>query len=127
MLALDLDHFKQVNDVHGHAIGDQTLRAVSEALLSACGEAATVARVGGEEFAVLLPGQDLAQATALAEGIRAAVAAIEIPAERGPVRVTVSLGVASLAPEMSAQGLYTLADARLYQAKAEGRDRVVSG
>jgi two-component system cell cycle response regulator len=127
MLALDLDHFKQVNDLHGHAIGDQTLRAVSEALLSACGEAATVARVGGEEFAVLLPGQDLSQATALAERIRAAVSAIEIPTERGPVRVTVSLGVASLAPEMSAQGLYTLADARLYQAKAEGRDRVIGG
>ena len=127
ILALDLDLFKQVNDLHGHAIGDQALRAVSEAVLAACGEAATVARVGGEEFAVLLPGHDLPQATALAERIRAAVAAIQIPTERGPVRVTVSLGVASLAPEMSAQGLYTLADARLYQAKAEGRDRVVSG
>ena len=126
MLALDLDHFKQVNDQHGHAVGDQALRAVSEALISACGEAATVARVGGEEFAVLLPGHDLAQATELAERIRAAVAAVQIPTEREAARVTVSLGVASLAPEMSAQGLYTLADARLYQAKAEGRDRVVS-
>ena len=126
MLALDLDHFKQVNDQHGHAVGDQALRAVSEALISACGEAATVARVGGEEFAVLLPGHDLAQATELAERIRAAVAAVQIPTEREAAQVTVSLGVASLAPEMSAQGLYTLADARLYQAKAEGRDRVVS-
>jgi diguanylate cyclase (GGDEF)-like protein len=86
-----------------------------------------VARVGGEEFAVLLPGHDLAQARALAEQIRAAVAALEIPTDKEPVRVTVSLGVASLTPEMSAQGLFTLADARLYQAKAAGRDRIVSG
>ena len=71
-----------------------------------------MARVGGEEFAVLLPGHDLAQATELAERIRAAVAAVQIPTEREAAQVTVSLGVASLAPEMSAQGLYTLADER---------------
>ena len=123
-LALDVDHFKRVNDAHGHAAGDAVLAAVAARAASALRAGDLLARRGGEEVAALLPGADLAAAAEVAERIRAAVAGAPIPAGGRPLTVTVSLGCAALEPGESGTLLLARADARLYAAKAGGRDRV---
>lgn len=132
LLMLDLDQFKQINDGCGHLAGDEALREVAARVESQVRASDTAARFGGDEFAVLMPGADAAQAGRLAERIRAAVA--HGPVEAGPgieLPVTVSIGVASLrAPPASgdlkalAEHLVAEADAALYRAKAAGRNRV---
>ena len=118
---LDLDHFKALNDVHGHQAGDTVLQAVARTLEEASRAGDVVARYGGEEFAVVLPGLDAAQTEEAGERLRRAVA--ECPAG---LRVTASVGAAALPDHApGAAALVAAADAAVYAAKAAGRDRVV--
>ncbi|WP_217914048.1 bifunctional diguanylate cyclase/phosphohydrolase [Miltoncostaea marina] len=117
---LDLDHFKRINDTHGHAAGDAVLVETARRL-TACSRADDlVARIGGEEFLMLLPGTDGAAALAIAERVRAAVVATPFGAATG--HLTVSLGVATLGPGLDADALLGHADTALYWAKAHGRN-----
>ncbi len=123
LLLLDLDHFKQVNDQHGHGAGDQVLASVGAALRSVLRNRDFAGRNGGEEFAVLLPDTDIAAALEIAERVRAAIAEITLPGTDVPV--TVSVGVAGFPEHASTlERLDRLADAALYVAKRQGRNRV---
>ncbi len=127
---LDLDHFKRVNDTCSHAVGDEVLRAVATLLQEtpAPGGGSFAARMGGEEFLLVLPGVDEASATAHLERVRAAVAGHPWAGLTGDLPVTVSVGAASTAEvtDRTPAQLLGLADARLYRAKRAGRDRVVA-
>jgi len=123
-LVLDIDHFKRVNDVHGHAAGDAVLSAVAARVASALRAGDVLGRLGGEEFGVLLPGADLGAAAEAAERIRAAVGATPIVAGDRSLAVTVSLGCAARDPGEGGWNLVARADAKLYAAKAGGRNRV---
>jgi diguanylate cyclase (GGDEF)-like protein len=124
MIMLDLDHFKALNDEHGHLYGDEVLRATSRALTEVMRTSDTAYRYGGEEFAILLRETGLEDAEAAAERFRGAVAAFE--GVRPGVRVTASLGVAERLSTMSHHTeLVAKADTALYAAKNRGRDRVV--
>ncbi|MFP4334154.1 MAG: diguanylate cyclase domain-containing protein [Wenzhouxiangella sp.] len=121
---LDADHFKQINDQFGHHFGDLALVAMADALREAAGPDGLCARMGGEEFAILLPRYSQAQAEAVLEALRAAVAAIVLPIGDQSVSFTVSIGATSR-PGKSLEEMLDRADAALYQAKSNGRDRVV--
>jgi diguanylate cyclase (GGDEF)-like protein len=122
-LLLDLDHFKQINDVHGHDRGDEVLAAVGVALRTAVRESDFVGRYGGEEFLVLLPATDQAGAVVLGEALRAAIGAISVPSvDRA---ITASAGVAVLPQDGGdAVTLFRSADRALYAAKRNGRNRL---
>ncbi len=126
-MMLDVDHFKRINDKHGHHVGDQVLRTLAERCKSALRSGDVLGRYGGEEFAILLPGitqQDAA--TVLAERIRRKVAEDPIETDAGAVKVTVSVGVASMDGQTRhPEDLFKRADAALYEAKQAGRNRVV--
>jgi len=124
---LDLDHFKQVNDQHGHRTGDAVLRAFAQAVRSRLRASDVFGRTGGEEFGLVLPATDLAGARWLLEAVRREVEALSVTGRDGqPVRVTVSAGVAVATPEATLSGdrLYGQADQALYEAKHAGRNRV---
>jgi diguanylate cyclase (GGDEF)-like protein len=127
LLALDIDHFKQVNDTHGHASGDLVIKAVAKALLECVRPMDMVARVGGEEFAIVMPNCPAAFGEAVAERVRRRIESM--PVAIGPsqqIRVSVSIGGA-FAPQWvrSSPALWIeRADVQLYRAKAEGRNRV---
>jgi two-component system cell cycle response regulator len=121
LLIVDVDHLKRINDTHGHSAGDVVIRHVADALTQMSRDNDTAARLGGEEFALLLSGADAEKGVAAAERLRQRVAA---EALEGIGRVTISLGVASCpAHAISERELYAAADAALYTAKREGRDR----
>lgn len=122
---LDLDHFKQVNDRWGHAAGDRVLVATAQVLREELRGADLGVRFGGEEFLAVLPGTGGDSAIHVAERIRERVGRFEVPADDGMIRVTVSIGLATLLPGESLPALLARADAALYRAKAEGRDRCV--
>ncbi len=128
MLALDLDHFKRVNDTFGHAAGDSALQHVSKVLLGNLGrERDMVARVGGEEFAVWLPGAPGEKAAEVAETIRGAVEGNPWEWAGSEIKLTCSIGVATCPGSVSqVANLATTADAALYRAKERGRNRVES-
>jgi len=122
VVMLDIDHFKRVNDDHGHDAGDEALRLIAEALRSELRGVDTCARYGGEEFAIILPQADTEGALAVAERLRARVESLPIPTVG---RVTASLGVATFPTHVQARDLLvTAADRALYRAKREGRNRV---
>ena len=127
VVLLDLDDFKAVNDVFGHDAGDRALREVADVLLGAMRESDVAARLGGEEFACLLPSADEEGAHALAERIRVELAdrAIVLPDGR-VVGVTASIGLAGYPQARTAEALLRAADRAQYRAKAEGKNRVVS-
>ncbi|MGH8114311.1 MAG: diguanylate cyclase [Rhodanobacteraceae bacterium] len=131
LLMVDVDHFKALNDASGHQHGDECLRELAWLCSeSVRGDGDLVARYGGEELAVLLPGCELADAVAVAENLRIAVRARAMPHPDSPVApcVTVSIGVSAIRPgdHLSSRALISASDASLYQAKANGRDRVVA-
>ena len=126
LLMVDIDHFKMVNDRFGHDAGDEALTLITEACRERQRASDIVGRIGGEEFALLLPETDLAQAVVVAERIRAAVLARPFVMEKFAVPLTVSIGVAAATLSMSGIGaLMKAADRALYDAKAQGRNRVV--
>jgi len=130
LLIGDIDWFKRVNDTHGHIVGDEVLAAVAGALMQLRRRGDTVARVGGEEFAVILPETDLVEAVRVAGRLREAVAALrfEPGAGQAPFAVTVSFGAVAVAPgETCAAGaLYDRADTAMYRAKRAGRNCVAT-
>ena len=119
----DLDEFKDVNDVHGHAVGDEVLRVFAEVLRETLRESDVASRWGGEEFLLLLPGADEEGAAQLADRVRRGLAARSIPGVPG-LRVTASFGVAEYAGETNTEQLVAAADSALYRAKRAGKDRV---
>jgi len=125
VLMMDVDELKRVNDRHGHAAGDAVLRAVADAVRGAVRESDTMARYGGEEIAVLLPDTGIEGAAAAAEKLRAAVAALAVPAGAETLHVTISIGAAEMEPGLDAAVLVPHADEALYRAKAAGKNRVV--
>jgi diguanylate cyclase (GGDEF)-like protein len=126
---IDIDHFKRYNDTWGHAAGDVALRMVSKAILAATRQSDLVVRYGGEEFVALFPGMDSQAAQERVEEIRRSVAELPLPIPRRPevARVTISAGIAAYAFDgTQAEDLLDRADARLFQAKEAGRNRVVA-
>jgi len=124
----DLDHFKRVNDTHGHGAGDLVLRNFGECLMATLREADLAGRIGGEEFLMVLPETELSGARPFAERLRRTLAANPVRLPSGPVTVTCSLGIAErTATDLEPGQLLARADAALYRAKAAGRDRVCEG
>jgi diguanylate cyclase (GGDEF)-like protein len=124
VLLFDLDHFKQINDAHGHFVGDQVLQSFAAIALETLRVGDLFGRLGGEEFAALLPEVSPQDALAVAERIRAAVAARCAGVAGRPVAATVSVGVAAGDAPLPLGPLLEAADAALYRAKASGRNRV---
>lgn len=127
VLAVDLDHFKRLNDTHGHAAGDRALIATVDAIQREVRSTDAVVRHGGEEIVVVLVDTDLGAATEVAERIRRGIAAIVLESDHGAVEIRASIGVAAF-PEHGAdqEALLAAADRALYQAKDAGRDRVIA-
>ena len=126
VLVVDIDHFKQLNDRLGHPTGDAALREVARTLENEVRRVDTVARVGGEEFVVLLPQNEIRSATLVAEKLRRSIELRDLPGGEGQPggRLTISVGVATLAPGDDADSLLGRADEALYLAKERGRNRV---
>ncbi|MBX5228645.1 sensor domain-containing diguanylate cyclase [Rhizobium sp. NLR9b] len=126
-IVFDIDHFKQVNDGHGHATGDAVLKAVASICRSTLRAGDLFGRIGGEEFAVVLPHVDREGAAAVAEKLRAAIASQVIFGHHGSLNVTASLGTSALSiVSKDIETLLAQADAAMYQAKQSGRNRCVS-
>ena len=124
LLMVDVDHFKRVNDRFGHAAGDRSLVAVADCIAGCVRSSDTLFRYGGEEFCVLLPRTGARGAWRLAERVRKAIGALRIPAGAETIRLTASLGVASLVSGDQAADLLRKADNALYRSKRSGRNRV---
>lgn len=125
VLMLDVDHFKYINDNFGHQAGDNVLMALSSVLHTRLRHSDLAARIGGEEFVILLPESNLAAAGSQAERLRCLIAELAVPCGLEMLRITVSIGVAELQrSDASIDVMLTRADRALYQAKREGRDRV---
>ena len=126
LLMLDVDHFKQLNDKHGHATGDDALRIVASIIVGVVRQVDVVGRLGGEEFAVLLPDANAIQATHIAERIRAEIAQLTPSTARGePYRLTVSIGLTQAdSRDLQVDALLQRADQAMYHAKHDGRDCV---
>lgn len=132
LLMVDIDHFKKVNDTHGHEAGDHAIVAVAHALAGGMRSIDMASRFGGEEFVLLMPETDIDVASHAAERLRAEVATLRIAGDKGErIALTISIGVAASYPDGvtpdSASSLLSRADKALYQAKHAGRDRVISG
>lgn len=126
LLILDADHFKELNDRHGHAAGDEALKTIALVCSSASAGLGCAGRIGGEEFAVLLPATSIEGAANFAENLRQQIAAT--PTQIGPnaeIRVTVSIGVAALDDNADFGAMFRAADLALYAAKGRGRNKVV--
>jgi diguanylate cyclase (GGDEF)-like protein len=121
---LDIDHFKRINDRHGHPAGDAVLREVTKAWRGLVGPEVTLGRLGGEEFVAMLGAGGLAEGRALGERLREAVAALDLSSWGGPQALTTSVGVTAIRPGDAVADVLARADAALYGAKQAGRDRV---
>ncbi|MEM7316769.1 MAG: GGDEF domain-containing protein [Planctomycetota bacterium] len=129
LILFDIDHFKSVNDTHGHLAGDEVLKEISTRISRVVAEHDVFARYGGEEFAILLTGVSSDEAADVAERCRAAVQAHPFATSVGPLPITISVGVAEFATlqnQTSANELIQAADSKLYEAKEGGRNRVCS-
>lgn len=125
VLTLDIDHFKRINDTHGHASGDAVLKYFAQLMRSTIREIDTPARMGGEEFAILLPSTDLAGARTLAERLREVVATTPLVQDGKTLSVTVSIGIATIDQrDSSGDEALQRGDEALYRAKNNGRNRV---
>jgi two-component system cell cycle response regulator len=126
LAVIDIDFFKKVNDVYGHAAGDEVLKRVSRIFMESIRSSDFAARYGGEEFAVIMPETDLEDAIQFAEKIRSMVEAAPVPTSAGEISVTVSIGVATVPRSKirTAKGVIQAADKALYRAKRNGRNQV---
>ncbi|HZT63957.1 MAG TPA: sensor domain-containing diguanylate cyclase, partial [Burkholderiales bacterium] len=126
VMAIDVDHFKRVNDTLGHEVGDSALRAIAEELSSCVREEDIACRAGGEEFVIILPGTGKTALRSRAEAVRKTIEQASIAAGEGTLKLTVSIGLASF-PSYGDSGPAVLraADVALYKAKAAGRNRVI--
>jgi diguanylate cyclase (GGDEF)-like protein len=122
---IDLDHFKQINDTYGHPIGDQVLQAVATKIQGEIRPFDILGRYGGEEFLLVLVGADAVSSQDLMERIRMAIAGLALPALDGRKQVTISAGIAQFEKGTTVAALVAKADTTLYQAKRDGRNRVV--
>ena len=118
----DIDHFKRVNDTYGHDVGDGAIRAIADLI----GQEGIAGRLGGEEFAVILPGRTLAEASVYANRLRLRATDLRIRSSKGPVQITCSFGVSEWSEGETIEGLVKRADIALYEAKTTGRNRVIS-
>jgi diguanylate cyclase (GGDEF)-like protein/PAS domain S-box-containing protein len=136
MILFDVDYFKQINDTFGHAVGDQALKNISQVVCAEIRSADMIGRYGGDEFVILLPGTSAQEALPLAERIHASVAAMRMDTDKGPLTVTISIGIAqTIHDDASGSGqvqqpdtvenLFLRADQALYTAKQTGRNRTV--
>jgi two-component system, cell cycle response regulator len=126
LLMFDIDHFKKINDTHGHLTGDFVLREMSRRLLGRIRREELLARYGGEEFACVLPETDLVGARIFAEQVRRLIADAPFEYEGDTISVTVSIGLHTVeGDDMDVTQFIKLADENLYRAKREGRNRVV--
>jgi diguanylate cyclase (GGDEF)-like protein len=126
LLMIDVDHFKRINDTHGHPVGDEVLRSLAGLLSGRLRRQDTLGRYGGEEFCVLAPNTDRAGALKLAESLRETVAAMPLATEHGESRISISIGI-SFCPQDTMRNLEDIlaeADSALYAAKQAGRNRV---
>jgi len=127
ILMFDIDHFKRINDVHGHLAGDYVLKEVARVVQARIRRDEVFARYGGEEFAIILPETPLSGAVALAESLRQKVADYSFVFQADSIKVTISLGAALMEEgDRTASDLIKRADEKLYQAKRTGRNRVCS-
>jgi diguanylate cyclase (GGDEF)-like protein len=135
ILLFDIDLFKNINDTYGHLIGDEVLRSTAKVVMDCLRQSDMLARYGGEEFAIYLPETGEQEAMAIAQRIRAAVENNEVQTKRGPIRVTISIGIMVCRPsefpnedpkELLDQ-FFSRADAALYAAKNQGRNRIITG
>jgi diguanylate cyclase (GGDEF)-like protein len=126
LIMLDLDHFKMINDLHGHDAGDSALTETANLLMQACRAGDIATRWGGEEFLLLLPETDLKQAYVLAERIRQSIDSLDIQACSGSIRLTGSFGVAERGQKSRLEELIKAADVQLYEAKLHGRNQTSS-
>jgi diguanylate cyclase (GGDEF)-like protein len=124
LMILDLDHFKLVNDTHGHDVGDSVLRAVAKCLKDMTRYHDVVARLGGEEFAVVTPNMDAELLSRFAERIRKEIAAMAVMSGNIRLKITTSVGLAIWDRKETAEEFYRRADRQLYEAKRQGRNRV---
>lgn len=124
VLMVDIDHFKRINDTHGHLIGDQALKAVASALKDSLRNVDMVFRFGGEEFMVLLSNTSRESASMVGERLRMAVLGIQYLVENRAIELSVSLGCATLLPGESMESLLRRADNALYVSKRDGRNRL---
>ena len=120
-MMIDLDHFKHINDTHGHAVGDVALREVARLLAERCRTEDVVCRYGGEEFVILCPSTTAVAAGILADRLRINISELVLQGSHGPLQVTCSIGIAD---GMSGSALCNAADIALYHAKRTGRNRV---
>jgi diguanylate cyclase (GGDEF)-like protein len=125
LLLIDVDHFKRVNDRYGHEVGDKALRHLAGVMRGCVRPSEMMARWGGEEFAVIVPGTKAGESAALGERIRAAVAESPLSESEQTIDLAVSIGVTSLRPGDTVNSMFERADRRLYGAKEQGRNRVV--
>jgi diguanylate cyclase (GGDEF)-like protein len=124
MIVVDIDNFKDLNDTRGHAAGDCALQALVCHLHCILRQQDSLARMGGEEFAILLPDTSGTAALSIAERVRQAVADLDVPFETGPIRMTVCAGVAQMDPACGWEEMMREADSAMYQAKKCGRNRI---
>lgn len=126
LLLLDLDHFKEVNDTHGHGAGDTVLKAVAEQLKTVSREYDIPARIGGEEFAIITPYASYDELVGIAERYRQAIDGLRVAHDAMAIATTVSIGVATNIEGDDAESLFRTADRRLYDAKRNGRNRIAA-
>ncbi|MEO6909421.1 MAG: diguanylate cyclase [Edaphobacter sp.] len=128
VLLCDVDHFKSINDVHGHPVGDEVLQEVSSRLMGAVRSYDAVGRYGGEEFLIVLSGTDGDHLNERAEEVRRAISHLPFLTKHGPITVSISVGAVTIEnwdETISIESFLKRADAALYRAKASGRDRVI--
>jgi diguanylate cyclase (GGDEF)-like protein len=125
VILADLDDFKRINDMFGHQVGDVVLREFADLLRSHVRDVDVAGRIGGEEFAILLPGTEASEAATVAERMRHSLSALRLPvSDRNAVHMTSSFGIAQLGPGDSADDLLRASDEALYRAKSEGKNRI---
>jgi len=127
MLVIDADHFKKINDTHGHPTGDAALKVLARTISQNIRSADLVGRIGGEEFCVFLPATTRSEAEMIAERIRETITRIPIASEAGEIALSVSVGAVDFRGQVTYEQIFAAADRYVYEAKARGRNRVVFG